>query len=73
MAELSRVGGPSIAKTTNNCLRKLFSKDLAKQFRLTATSGKIEFRNLRLASACRGIPIPRIFLKILTFITFCGI
>lgn len=52
---LKRGGGSSLNDNVYNVLRNLFSDELAKEVRLTATSGKLGFRNSSIADVVRGI------------------
>jgi len=54
MVPLSRVGGETFVKHTNNILSKLMINEVAKQFRNTGATGKNEFQNLELRKLITG-------------------
>jgi hypothetical protein len=54
VTELKRVGGATLPKLVNNCLRRVLSRELCKLVRYTDTSNKTSFGPLKLASAVRG-------------------
>jgi hypothetical protein len=55
---MTRLGGAVVSKNVFNILRFIISADMARLIRYTSTSGKIAFRELKLAQAVRGSLIP---------------
>lgn len=51
---MKRVGGPTVAKTVYNTLRRLLCGEVAKLYRLTDASNKKPFGATKLADAIRG-------------------
>lgn len=63
---LSKIGGESKAKSTNNILRYVIGTDLSTGLRLTASSGKVAIGSAKLTQVIRGEKMNNILNKRIT-------